>query len=152
MSLLSRAFRATGRSAYLRAARRAVHPLARGVCRNGLARWYRGGIWFEEYPSRQASLVLNGHAMTLIGLYDLADLSPRAARLFRRGAATLSRALPDFDDGHGRSWYSLVHLHGFPRFHAPPSYDPLIVNMLNVLNEIHPHDAFSRYARAWDRG
>jgi len=149
ISLLRRLYFHTHRRQYLRAARRALAPLGRSVARGGLLRWRRGEIVFEEYPTERRSLPLNGHLQTLIGLYDLSDLSPTARRWFRRGVRSAAGILPDYDAGGGRSLYSLVNLSGFPPFLADDGYHSEHVEELRLLNRLSPHRAFRRYIARW---
>jgi hypothetical protein len=152
ISLLRRAYHRTGRRRYLRAARRALRPLRREVADGGLLVRRPEGIMFEEYPSERPSLPLNGHVQTLIGLYDLADVSPRARRMLDRGAATLVRVLPQYDAGGGWSLYNLVHQAGFARVPAQPGYHAAHVNLLRLLDGLWPHHAFREWADRWARG
>jgi heparosan-N-sulfate-glucuronate 5-epimerase len=149
ISLLRRAYAHTGKRRYLRAARAALAPLRRSVTRGGLARWHDGGIVFEEYPSERPSLPLNGHLQTLIGLYDLADVSPRAEKLFHRGVRTAARIVPEYDAGGGWSLYNLVHQVGFAPVATEPSYHVAHVRLLRLLNRLSPHRAFRRWAARW---
>jgi hypothetical protein len=149
ISLLRRLYSHRRQPGYLRAARRAVAPMGRSVTRGGLARWRHGGIVFEEYPTERRSLPLNGHLQALFGLYDLADVSRRARRLFRRGAASTVRILPDYDGGRGRSLYSLVHLSGFRPLGASDAYHAAHVAELLVLDALSPHPVFRHWARRW---
>jgi len=149
ISLLRRAYAHTGRTRYLRAARRALAPLGRAVADGGLTRRHDGGIAFEEYPSERPSLPLNGHLQTLVGLWDLSDVSPRAAELFRRGVRTAARIVGEYDAGDGSSLYNLAHEVGFAPVHAPPAYHAAHVRLLGLVDRLSPHRAFRRWARHW---
>src|SRR5215207_3702728 len=70
LCLLRRAFHLTHRRRYARAARAAVKPFRRLTDDGGVAARVRGHRFFEEYPTRPPSAVLNGFAYSLIGLYD----------------------------------------------------------------------------------
>jgi heparosan-N-sulfate-glucuronate 5-epimerase len=119
--------------------------------RHGLARWYRWRLWFEEYPVRESrNMVVNGMQQTLLGLYDLADVSPAARSLYRRGVASLAALLPLFDAPSGRSYYSLVHLFGYQPLLAPAAYHVAHAALLRQQNELSPRRSFIRYARRWE--
>jgi heparosan-N-sulfate-glucuronate 5-epimerase len=97
ISLLVRAHHATGRQAYLDAALAALGPFAHTVHDGGVVDDWEGRPWYEEYPLPGALHVLNGFEFTLIGLHDLADVSPVAAGLFARGAVSLADRIGVFD-------------------------------------------------------
>lgn len=146
LSLLGRFYRRTRDRRYLRAIRRAIVPLATPVRRGGLARWYRGGLYFEEYPTARRNFVLNGHIQTLVGLHDVADIAGRRAQsLLRRGTRTMARSIGEFDlPGRRMSVYSLAW-----RKPPPPSYNPLIRDMLRLLSKVSGRRTFARYADRW---
>lgn len=69
--------------------------------------------WYEEYPTKPSSFVLNGFIYSLIGLYDLMMLAPtqqvkEATALFDQGMDSLKRLLLAFDNGSGTN-YDLRH-------------------------------------------
>jgi hypothetical protein len=151
ISLLRRAYHRTRRRAYVDAARRGLRPFERSVADGGVVRRFQGGAFYEEYPTRTApNYVLNGFMQSLLGLHDLADLSPTADRLFRRALPTLPRILPLYDLGDGLSSYSLGYLHWpVPRAPAPPSYHLAHVGLLRLMNRLSPNGVLRRYVRAW---
>lgn len=149
ISLLRRAYGGTHDRRYLRAAKRALRPLRHWVTDGGLKRAHRGGIMFEEYPSPKPSLPLNGDLQTLIGLWDLSDLSPVAARMFRRGVRAVVRVLPEYDAGNGWSYYDLVYEWGYAPVPALPDYHAAHVRLLRLMNRLSPHRAFRRWADRW---
>jgi hypothetical protein len=149
ISLLRRAYHRTGRKRYLRAAKRALGPLRRPVERGGLSVRRAEGLMFEEYPSERPSLPLNGHMQTLLGLYELSDVSPVARRLFARGADTLVRVLPQYDAGNGWSLYNLVHQSGFAPVPAQPDYHAAHVRLLRLIDGLWPHRVLRGWADAW---
>ena len=69
--------------------------------------------WYEEYPTRPESLVLNGFIYSLLGLYDLNQIAPKAVNkeagmLFDQGMVSLKKLLLLYDTGSGTS-YDLRH-------------------------------------------
>ena len=154
ISLLRRAYHRTGDHAYLSAARRGVRPLREPVTQGGLLRRWQGLPFYEEYPTRaHPTYVLNGFQQSLLGLHDLADVSPGAQRLFSGGMSALAAALPQYDLGDGRSAYSLAHLNWpSPRTPATASYHLSHVGMLRLLGDIQPDPVLRRYANQWKRG
>jgi hypothetical protein len=151
LSLLRRAYHRTHARRYLEAARRALRPLQVRVTRGGLLRRWKDRPFYEEYPTVEApTYVLNGFQQALLGLYDLADVSPTARRQFHAGLDTLERMLPLYDLGDGRSTYSLAHLYWpSPPTAATSSYHLSHVGMLLLLNRIKPDRVLRRYVRLW---
>ena len=128
MSLLVRAYYITGHTTFLQVARRALRPFSVPVPQGVLGNL--DGPWYEEYPSAHPTHVLNGFMFSLLGLYDLAPYSTKAARLYREGRGSLLRALPRFD-GPGISRYDLAVL-------ASKTYNHVRVVELRVLDSINP--------------
>ena len=80
MSLLSRAFLVSKEQRYLAAAERAVRLFSRPASEGGVVNRVLGRVeWFEEYPTQPGSFVLNGFLYSLLGLADLAAVSPDSA-------------------------------------------------------------------------
>ncbi len=146
MSLLERAYRLTGRRSYLTTALRALQPLQR----RPLRQCFRGDCrlpFFEEYPSRPETDVLNGFMFTLLGLYDLNSVAPHSAavRLYRAGRRTLDAVLPRYDD-HGLARYDLAS-----PAPASSSYQAVHVYLLRALNSLTPDREVRDYAVRWRR-
>jgi hypothetical protein len=121
-SLGSRLYRLTGKRFYLRLARRAIEPFSRMINQDGVQSRFLGtdNVFFEGYGTLPVAVHTLDHFMySLVGLYDMADLSPVARGLFRRGLRTLSVALPYYDvvgpDGRPRSAPWLAQLTDPPR-------------------------------------
>jgi heparosan-N-sulfate-glucuronate 5-epimerase len=152
MSLLARLYVRTGRRSYLRAARRARRPFTRPVADGGLVALLRGRPWYEEYPTRPPSFVLNGFVFALLGLYDLnaADPAPATSRLYEEGIESLAAALPLFDAG-GASLYHLARTEAGKRFTAPPRYQRLHVKLIAALATVSGEPALGRYRDRWRR-
>jgi heparosan-N-sulfate-glucuronate 5-epimerase len=147
MSLLERAYGLTGRRRYLQAAIRALEPLAARPGSSRLVDCFEScrHPFFEEYPTRPASDVLNGFMFTLVGLYDLASIAPHssAQRLYREGLATLRVALPRYDaNGVARYCLSSTEV-------APQSYQAIHVYLLRTLDSVAPDPRFVFYGRRW---
>lgn len=139
MSLLTRVFRRTHDSRYLRAALRARLPLQRPVSGGGLVATFRGMRVYEEYPTRRPSLVLNGFMFTLLGLHDLNVTHPGRGTqaLLDDGLASLAALLPLYDRPVG-SLYDLGHLTGARSRPRPAGarYHRKHVRLLAVLSQV----------------
>jgi heparosan-N-sulfate-glucuronate 5-epimerase len=141
MSLLWRAYRLRPRAAYRRAALRALRPFERPIDAGGVVSDFDGVPWYEEYPTRPASHVLNGYGFSLLGLYDVAPWSERAARLFRRGVASLRARIRRFDRPGG-SFY----LPGLP---ATRYYNKVHVDLLTAIDSVRPSPVLRSYRDLW---
>jgi hypothetical protein len=126
------------------------------VLEGGHARWFfenRKLPFFEEYPTRPPSFVLNGFMFALLGLYDLAAIAPgtQARSLYRAGRRTLLRALPlyDFD---GVSSYDLTHVTDpsdeGPNI-PPRDYQELHLVLLDALDSVGLHPALRYWRARW---
>jgi heparosan-N-sulfate-glucuronate 5-epimerase len=149
ISLLTRLYRHTHDTRYLRSAEAALAPLLRQVSQGGLQTSYEGGAWLEEAPTTKPAYILNGFLMTIVGVYDLSDLDPAAQTLFDETVPTAAASLPAFDNGEGSSWYDLTSRYGVKPHIPKAGYGPIIVKTLEVLNTLSPHEAFLHYANAW---
>ena len=145
VSLLERVYHWRPRPRYLRAIHRSLRPLQRTVEQGGLARFWNGNLYFEEYSTPQPNYVLNGDGQALIGLYEAEPLDPAARRLLTRGADGLAHTLDLFDSHQGRSYYNAVSK-TFP----PPSYDVIIRMMLRQLTRMTGRQIFAQYAGIWN--
>jgi hypothetical protein len=141
MSLLWRAHRLSSRRAFRRAAVRAVRPFRRSVADGGVVADFDGVPWYEEYPTRPGSHVLNGYLFSLLGLYDVAPWSRTAGRLLRRGVASLRARIGRFDRPGG-SYY----LPGLP---ASSYYNGVHVDLLGAIDYVRPSPRLRRYRARW---
>ena len=74
ISVLCRAYAATGNRAYFDAALRALAPFAVNASEGGVRNYVFGHfVWYEEYPTSKGTFVLNGFIYALVGLYDLIE-------------------------------------------------------------------------------
>ncbi|GLH02048.1 D-glucuronyl C5-epimerase [Gryllus bimaculatus] len=96
ISVLARAYHHSGGDAqYLRAALAGLRPFRVASADGGVLATFLGKFpWYEEYPTRPASFVLNGFIYSLLGLYDLKTIAPpdqaqEAAALFEQGMVSL---------------------------------------------------------------
>ncbi|XP_043190302.1 D-glucuronyl C5-epimerase B-like isoform X3 [Amphibalanus amphitrite] len=158
MSLLTRVYRATGDRRYLDAARRAAAPFNKDSADGGVRTMFQDKyVWYEEYPTVPASMVLNGFIYSLMGLYDLWRTDPdpagggaEAGRLYTAGVSSLRALLPLYDTGSG-TLYDLRHVtcHVAPNL-ARWDYHVTHVNQLLVLATMEPNvTQFSTTADRW---
>ena len=109
--------------------------------------------FYEEYPTKTPSLVLNGFMFSLFGLYDLSctesEKSELAKQLFHDGIHTLETVLPMYEGGYC-SRYDLSHITAAPKSGLKnPFYHPIHVNQLVALQSIHHSPVFEYYIKEW---
>lgn len=141
LSLLWRANRLRPRQAYRRAALSALTPFQRSTRAGGVVGDFDGVPWYEEYPTRPNSRVLNGFLFSLLGLYDVAPWSRTAGRLFRRGVASLRARIARFDRAGG-SYY----LPGLP---ASAYYNGVHVVLVGAIDSLRPAPVLRKYRGRW---
>lgn len=145
ISSLVRAAYLTGDGKYLDAARRAVAVLRTRVEDGGVLRCVFGHTFYEEYPTEPMSNVLNGYIYSVIGLYDLAQITsePIYDQYFEEALATI-RALISYYDLGGFSSYDLSHLQhpGSPPNPTNWGYHAVHISQLSWLLTVTGDDAF----------
>jgi hypothetical protein len=156
ISLLTRLYRATGKRTYLRQARLALRPFLKRTSKGGVVSEFldTGLPFYEGYASLPVRVHTIAHMLyAMIGLYDMSDLSPRAARLYRRGMRTVERALPVYDGGQGRALLWLVHLTDPPRpVSSQSGYSQEgLVSQVRALASVHPSPVLRTYTDQWER-
>jgi len=157
ISLLSRIYTLSGDRKYLKAAENALIPFTKRVEDGGIVRyWENEYIFFEEYPTKTPSYVLNGFIFALIGLYDMHQNTGNilARQLYENGEETLRHIAPMYDLATTTS-YDLVH---FVKPSSAPNavkanYHSLHVKLMNYMFEITTdplyktlHDRWQTYA------
>jgi heparosan-N-sulfate-glucuronate 5-epimerase len=140
-SLLVRLQLETGDMELGEAAKRSLSPLSVPTGQGGVLAMLEDGPFFEEYPTRPASLVLNGEIFTLWGVRDVAiGLNDAdAGELLRAAIDTLAANLDRWDTGYW-SRYDLFP-HPVPNI-ASGSYHHLHTTQLKAMSLISPLAAF----------
>lgn len=143
MSALTRAYRASGDSAYLRLAGAALPVFELDEKNGGVVRHMGSLAIYQEYPGDRY-VVLDGWLVALAGVqeYYLATGDPHAGRVLDRGLHTMRVLLPQFDNAFA-VYYSSRR--GLPR----PHYFALSYNLLRYLRTYDP--ALEPAVRRWAR-
>lgn len=155
ISLLSRAYYATGNRQYLLSAVNGLKLFKVPSYQGGIMSTFLGKyVWYEEYPTSPSSYVLNGFIYSLFGLYDLNAIAPQnysneAGRLFDNGMISLKKLLTLYDTGSG-STYDLRHfsLSVTPNI-ARWDYHATHVNQLLLLATIDKDQVLIQTAERW---
>lgn len=147
ISFYLRMFQTTGDDALLFRAREAARFLSLDVGEGGVRRLdANGDLWFEEYPSSEPSLVLNGFIYTMFGLWDLWRVTreePFRAD-FNRCVRTLERNLHKYDVGY---WSLYDQLKGeLVRYYYQKNVH---VPQMAVLHQLTGLGIFEEYRARW---
>lgn len=135
----------TGNRSYLQAAQLIFNSFYMPAEEKGFVENTSYGLWFLEYPCKRDFLILNGHIITLKGLWLYYNFTEdeRAEELFWKGVESVEKALPDCDTG---SW-SLYAVNGSP---AREDYHRLHINLLVWLYAKTEREIFLEYAKKWN--
>ncbi|XP_074031517.1 D-glucuronyl C5-epimerase [Leptinotarsa decemlineata] len=156
ISVLSRAYYHSGGDIrYLNAALKGLKPFRVPSSKGGVrATFVNKYHWYEEYPTKPASFVLNGFIYSLLGLYDLIAIAPpgqaqEAEFLYNEGMASLRNMLMLFDMGSVTS-YDLRHFTiGTSPNLARWDYHATHINQLLLLGTITNEQLFKVTAERW---
>jgi len=149
ISLLVRAYHATGIPTYLEVASHAFEAFLKSSGEGGVTFTDdQGNLWFEEYIVSPPTHILNGFIWAVWGVYDyyLVTKNGAAQDLFERAVQTLQANLGRYDLG----FWSLYEQSGtrLPMV-ASPFYHRLHVVQLRVMHLLTGNDVFARYAERW---
>ncbi|WP_240911809.1 D-glucuronyl C5-epimerase family protein [Thermococcus sp. M36] len=135
----------TGNETYLNASRLLFNSFYIPLRDGGFLRETEYGTWFLEYPYRPGFLVLNGHIITMKGLwlYYRFTGDERALELFNEGLESVKKALRDCDTGE----WSLYSVNG-PE--AREDYHRLHIRLLVWLYARTGDGIFLEYAEKWN--
>jgi heparosan-N-sulfate-glucuronate 5-epimerase len=164
MSVLTRAYKFSKDEKFLLAAIKALHLFEIPSSEGGVVARFMDTphIWYEEYPTKPSSFILNGFMYSLLGLYDLwATLEAEAPRfqtelklsrkIFDDGIESLFAILPFYDSGSG-TFYDLRH---FSMSTAPKvsrwDYHSTHINLLHTLSTLVDGKSKSFFLSTADR-
>ncbi len=147
ISLLLRAAQLANTAKYEEACRRAVRAFHHSVDEGGVVQHFPDGSpVFEEYPTVEPSLVLNGHLFAMLGLHDYAEYfgDPAAAALFAQCLAGLKANLARYDTGY----WNHYDLHRSARL-TSADYVRIHVQLLNILAGLSGEAFLAETAQRW---
>lgn len=152
MSVLCRAWHATGDEAFLQAAVACLGPFDLPVAEDGVLGFFgTSGIpWYEEDPDQPLKHILNGMIYALFGIWEVGVVAghTRARELFEKGVNSVAAALPSYDNGFW-SWYWLAE--SDPPYIASMLYHNLHVCQLTILAKLTGKDVFDTFAGRFQR-
>lgn len=144
VSLLLRAYKATGNEGFHNTAKLALDFMLKDVNEGGTTLYRDNDIVFQEYVSKYNLSVLNGWIFAIFGLYDYALISNNAKykKILNKTLDTLIEWLPKYD----RKFWSNYDVVGTI---ASPAYHDVHIMQLNVLYEIFHRPELKLYAEKW---
>lgn len=163
ISALVRAYIHTKEEKYFQAAEKAfqflVLPKEEGGTYTTLADFdssLEDYIFFEEYISTPNGYTLNGYMFTLLGIYDLWQLSELEKsknrnlykKYFRKGMKSLEKLLPYYDIG-GFSAYDLGHYTYEKEPHVSARYHLVHIYLLHALYTVTENKTLKHYEELW---
>jgi heparosan-N-sulfate-glucuronate 5-epimerase len=148
ISVLVRAYEATGKRRYLRVALRALLPFTRRVSEGGVTTRWDGLRWYEEYPGVGSQHVLNGYEFALLGLHDLAPRSALARKLWRAGIRSLAAHIAVFDIPDLRTqFYAAL---GGGHYPVDPGYRHAHATLTRTLARLSGNRVLRKWAARWE--
>lgn len=105
-------------------------------------------LWFEEYPSKEPSFVLNGFIYCLFGLYDLYRVTQKKKikKDIDECILTLKNNLHKFDAGYW-SYYDLLKKELVKYYYQKNVHPP----QLEVLYKLTNEEIFNIYKAKWEK-
>lgn len=149
ISLFLRAYQLFGIEKYLTIAEKTFEYFKYDYSEGGVKRIDENGfIWFEEYPSKQPSLVLNGFIYTFFGMYDLYRVTKneKAKELYDECVKTLENNLHKYDVWYW-SVYDQLKRELVSYYYQKNVHIPLMDVMYCLTDKI----LFKEYAEKWTR-
>jgi len=146
ISVLARAYAATGQEKFRASAQQAFELLRKDVRSGGVCSYSKGQVSIEEVPRQMRNTILNGWIFGMFGAWDLWLLSGGREPLvfFYRNYASLVQRLPEFDLG----WWSMYDEAGNV---AKPFYHRLHIDQLKALQILLPSPPLARTILHWSK-
>lgn len=107
-----------------------------------------GNLWFQEYPSKPSSYVLNGFVYTVFGLFDLFRVTelPQVKKDLNASLKTLIENIHRFDAGYWSYYdldkYELVRFYYQQNVHVP---------QMEILYLLTGEPIFKKYKLKWEK-
>ncbi len=147
ISVLCRAWQYTGQKYYLAIAERCLIPFQYKIEDGGVV----GEIskincsWYEEYTKLPLNHVLNGKVYSLLGIYDLWEVTKKNSvkKILDEGCLSMQKALPLFDAGYW-SYYDIAE--DGRNYVASMMYHNLHICQLQILYKLTNNEEFKKSA------
>ena len=149
LSLYLRAYQLSENSEYLMSAEKIFNSFYINFEDGGFKRIDKdGNIWFEEYPTKKPSLVLNGFVYSIFGILDLyrATQNKEAKKLWELSIKTITENLPKYD-----VWYWSVYDQKKKQLVSYYYQKNVHIPLMEILFGLTKHEIFDKYARKWKK-
>lgn len=149
MSLYLRAFQYFNNIKYLFDAERLYNSFKYGINEGGFMRRDKHNcIWFEEYPTKQPSFVLNGFIYAMFGILDLYRVTKRddVKELWDECVHTLEVNLHKYD-----VWYWSVYDQLKKQLVSYYYQKNVHIPLMKIMYALTDKPIFDKYAKKWER-
>jgi D-glucuronyl C5-epimerase C-terminus. len=142
-SLLIRAYKESGNTTFLEAARRAIEYMLLPIENGGTTMYLGNDVFFKEFTHKP--IVLNGWIFALFGLYDYIKMSSDVQKLdiLNKSIKTIEKMLPAFDNGYWSMYDEENKITSL-------FYHNLHIAQLNVLYDLFGIQAFDTFSKRWN--
>jgi hypothetical protein len=151
LSVLLRAYQITNNKKYYKSALQGLETFSDT---SKFLNYYKNNIFYEEYPSKPGSFVLNGMIFALWGLYDFIRLdgNANARKYFDEGISSLKNMISQYDIGDW-SCYDLRQETWNKKYLNPCTvhYQYIHINQLYVLYHLTEENIFLDYSYKWKK-
>jgi hypothetical protein len=149
ISLLLRAWVLKNKHSYLDCAMKAFLPFLNKVEDGGVKTNFQDKyIFYEEFPSKPSSFVLNGYITSLLGVRDLAIFlkHKEASQLWQEGIETLKKIIKYYDLG----FWSKYDLYKASVNIASPFYHRYHISQLELMYRLTGEKIFDEYSKKFE--
>lgn len=146
LSVMVRAYKLSADKKYLKAAKEAAELYMIDIEDGGIRFEEEGYIYYEMYPAKPFSKILDGFIFGLIGLYDIFRLTHQKQYwvLFQEASRTIEAKI-DFWDFKNK--WSRYGIYGYP---CPSLYHSLNFHLISILGDITGSKILREKAALWE--
>lgn len=157
ISVLVRGYKETGKTKYLSMALEAVRPFEKTIVDGGVVSYLNGtDLFFEEYPNKSPTHVLNGYLFSVIGLIDLINVLnnnhedyERVNELVKKSISTLDKHVQRWDNGYW-SVYDLANERTVIQNTCTMNYHSLHITQLRFIAEFSQNSNLLNVSDKWN--
>lgn len=153
ISVLARYYDYSRDEKYLEMAKKLLKAYSIKTENTGFLTYLNGGAFFEEYPSKPSSFVLNGFIFAIWGVLDLYIVSgdEQAKKIYEMSLMTLRKNIHLYNI----NWlgWSRYDLYGFKIKNITSIfYHKLHINQLLAMYRITGDEEYLKYSQKWEKG
>lgn len=153
MSVLARCYSVNHKKEYADTCKKLLKSFETSAENGGVLAKLDGSDFYEEYPAKIHTYVLNGFIFSLWGLLDFYIVSKdeEAKKLYQNGEATLEKNLYRYNVGHILHW-SYYDLYPFKiKDITSIYYHKLHIEQLKAMYELTGCTEYKKYYEKWER-